>query len=53
MNLLVTHRELDMAGYDMLQRLSYDSDFNIYVTFSSERQRANIGGRCIALSANS
>lgn len=50
MNLLVTHRELDMAGYDMLQRLSYDSDFNIYVTFSSERQRANIGGRCIALS---
>lgn len=50
MNLLVSHRELDMAGYDMLQRLSYDSDFNIYVTFSSERQRANIGGRCIALS---
>lgn len=31
MNLLVTHRELDMAGYDMLQRLSYDSDL-IYMS---------------------
>lgn len=50
MNLLVTHRELDMAGYDMLRRLSYDTEFNIYVTFSSERERANIGGRCISLS---
>lgn len=49
MNLLVTHRELDMAGYVMLKHLSDDASFRIYITYSNERERASISGRCTPL----
>lgn len=47
MNLLVTYRELDVAGYDMLGRLSQDSSITIYIAVASEKDKKRIQGKCI------
>lgn len=48
-NLLVTSRELDVAGYDMLGRLSRYPEFNVYIAVSSDKERSRVEGECIAL----
>ena len=47
MNILVTSRELDMTGYDMLGRLSQYASFTIYVAIVSDKERDRIQGNCI------
>lgn len=47
MNILVTSRELDMTGYDMLGRLSLDPLFNVYIAISSKMEKDSIRGNCV------
>ena len=48
-NLLATCREQDIAGSDMLARVSQNPEFNVYVAVSSDEERAMVGGRCTPL----
>lgn len=48
-NILVTSRELDVAGYDMLGRLSHEPGFNVYIAVSSEKERSRVKGACVAV----
>ena len=45
----MTYRELDVAGYDMLGRLSRYPEFNVYIAVSSDEERSRVKGECIAL----
>lgn len=47
MNILVTSRELDIAGYDMLSRIAEESNINVYITISHNDERVLVKGNCI------
>jgi len=47
MNILATHRELDIAGYHMLEQLSYKPDINIFITAADENTK--IRAKCISI----
>ena len=42
MNLLITHRELDTAGYDMAHRLASEYGMNVFVTYHTLAQQQRI-----------
>lgn len=47
MNLLVTHRELDIAGYKMLELLSQRPSIKVYITADTDSKQDQIKGSCI------
>ncbi|MDE6987008.1 MAG: glycosyl transferase, partial [Bacteroides acidifaciens] len=49
MNILVTHRAVDIATYKMLGLLSRNESFKIYVAVPSEKEKAKLEGNCIPL----
>ena len=49
MNILVTHRAVDVATYKMLGLLSQNDFFKIYVAVPSEKEVARLEGKCIPL----
>lgn len=49
MNLLITHRGLDVITYKMLGSLSQNSFLKIYVAVPSEEDEARLEGNCIPL----
>lgn len=49
MNILVTHRAVDMATYKMLGLLSQNNFFKIYVAVPSEKEEMKLEGNCIPL----
>lgn len=48
-NILVTSRELDVAGYDMLARVAEDASFKVYIAVSNEHEMQMVKGRCIGV----
>lgn len=49
MNILVTHRAVDVATYKMFGFLSLNESFKIYVAVPSEKEEARLEGKCIPL----
>ncbi|MDM8208103.1 glycosyltransferase [Bacteroides gallinaceum] len=49
LSLLAIYRELDICGYDMLERISVNSSFRVYIAVSSDKERALVKGKCMPL----
>lgn len=49
MNILVTHKAVDVATYKMLGELSQNELFKIYLTVPSAAEAAKVEGKCIPL----
>lgn len=49
MNILVTHKAVDVATYKMLGELSKNDFFKIYVTVPSIKEAQNVEGKCIPI----
>lgn len=47
MNLLVTHREIDLAGYELMAALAKNPDIKIYITASTPEEVERIKGDCV------
>ena len=49
MNILVTHKAVDVATYKMLGELSKNESYTIYLTVPSASEAAKVEGKCIPL----
>lgn len=49
MNILVTHRAVDLTTYKMLGELSKNTSFKIYVYVPSDKEEKQLEGNCIPL----
>ena len=47
MNILVTHKAVDVATYKMLGELSKNESYTIYLTVPSASEAAKVEGKCI------